>query len=425
MGDNLIMSLKERKRKIILEDVKNGRLSLKDAASRMEVSYRQAKRLKKRYFEKGDQGLVHRSRGKGSGRSYNQKIKEKIIKLYREKYLTYGPTFAAEKLEEFNGIKVNHETLRLWLLKEQLWLRHRERKGYRQRRERRLRFGELLQIDGSIHAWFWNNVRKYCLLNIVDDATGITLSELDTGETSKVLLSVLKKWIEKYGVPLAVYVDLKSLYVSKHCSMQEIEQGYHVFEKVCYKLNIKIIKAYSPQAKGRVERNHGVYQDRFVKELKLRDIKTLEAANKFLGEEYLEKINKKFAKEPAAKENAHCNKAAYGDLDQILCWEERRVVKNDWTISFNNEHYQLLKEQAAQVQRKQEVLVRRHLNGEIDLWQKGLKLNFTRLVEKPVVRSALKIGIDPFKRSRDARRNKHKTPWSKFNPSWLTSCRTS
>jgi len=276
MGDKLIMSSKERKRKVIMEGVINKQYTLKEGANRMGVSYRQAKRIFKRYKAQGDTGLLHKHRGSPSGHAKPIVLKQKVLTLYQEKYRGFGPTLAAEFMEEEESIHVNAETLRLWLKSEGLWLRQRKHSPYRHRREPKERFGEMLQIDGSDHEWFGPDEPKCCLLNMVDDATSTTLAMLDGGETTWVLLTVLMKWIKRYGVPQSVYVDLKSVYVSPS------QDGLSVFEEVCQKLDIKVIHAYSAQRKGRVERKHGVFQDRFVKELQLKGIKELGEANKLL-----------------------------------------------------------------------------------------------------------------------------------------------
>lgn len=416
-GGHLVMSKKERKRKVILEDVKKGLISLKDAALRMEVSYRQAKRIMKRYRQQDDLGLVHASRGKESGRAYPAEFKNRVLKIYQEKYFDFGPIFATEKLLEEEKITISDETLRLWLLNANLWCHHRRRKSYRQRRERRKNFGELLQIDGSIHAWFGKEYPHCCLLNIVDDATGTTMAQMDEGETCYVLLSTLKRWIEKHGVPKSVYVDLKSLYVSpRRLVDSDVEITMNVFERVCRLLDIEIIKAYSPQAKGRVERSHGVYQDRFVKELRLRNITTIEKANEFLQTDYLDKINTKFA-HPAAG-NAHCSARAYGDLEQIFCWEYTRQIYNDFTLRFENNFFQIEKQAAVHLHIKQQVFVRIHLNGSTSIWAGENKLSYKK-IDKPVKLPYQRKGINSSLCSEIARINKHKTPWSQFNPGWL------
>lgn len=422
MEDFLIMSSKERKRKVILEDVIQGRISLKDACPRLEVGYRQAKRLYKAYRSLGDAGIVHKSRGKPSGRTHPPSFKGKVLTLYEDKYMGFGPTFAAEKMAEDDKVYINDETLRLWLLDENLWQKRRKRKGYRKQRARRARFGELLQIDGSDHHWFGKSYRRCCLLNMVDDATGTTMAQLDQGETCYALLRTFLMWVKKYGVPKAVYVDLKNVYVSPRREVDDdVETTMNVFERVCRLLNVAIIKAYSPQAKGRVERNHGIYQDRFVKELKLKNIRTIDEANKYLIKSYLPKINKKFAKKPFSTEDAHCHHKVYGDLNQIFCWEYHRQIRNDFTIRFNNEYYQLSKNQPVRLRPKQNVVVHVHLDGKISFWKDDHQLNHKKLKKlKPIETiSPQKKIITSAERSAISRKNKTKTPWGQFNHNWL------
>jgi len=327
-------------------------------------------------------------------------------------------------LAELDNINIHPETLRLWLLKKGLWQRKRKRKGHRKKRTRRERFGELLQIDGSDHAWFGPDKPRCCLLNIVDDATSTTMSRMDKGETCRVLMSTLLDWIKTYGVPKSVYVDLKSLYVSPRREVDDdIEVTMIVFERVCHLLDIEVIKAYSPQAKGRVERNHAIYQDRFVKELKLNNITTIEQANDFLKRKYLKEVNEKFAKEPIKSEDAHCSAEAYGDLEQIFCWEYHRVVRNDFTIRFDNNFYQLDKNRKARLREKDKVMVHVHLNGEMSLWKNGERLSYTKIVEPRVNKQEEKKAREYTSgdRSENARKNKSKTPWSQYNKAWLKS----
>jgi transposase len=424
MGDWLIMSKKERQRKVLLEGVKSGHLTLLEASKRMKLSYRQSKRIWKRYREKEDAGLVHRSRGRKSSHAYPEDFKKQILALYQERYSGFGCCFTAEKLEEHEKIKIHPETLRLWLKGAGLWKGKWKQNPHRQRRPRRERFGEMLQIDGSDHQWFGDDKRS-CLLNMVDDATGITLAKMDGGETTQVLLETLKIWVERYGVPKSVYVDLKNVYLSpkgRKWSEDNIEVRSHfsVFERVCERLNIEIIEAYSPQAKGRVERKHQVFQDRFLKELKLHSIKSLEEANQFLSERFLKEINDKFAVSAVSEENAHRDVKAYGDLDQIFCWEHERYVKNDWTFQFKKQHYQI--ERGQGVRNRQKVLVRQHLDGTVSVWHQEKRLKAERLESRPE-RTTL---MEPENRKADTQpcsvqpeQAKRKSSWHQYNPNWL------
>jgi len=430
MEDRLIMSKRELERKTILEGVACGKLTLNDAAKRMRVSYRQARRINRRYKLESDAGLQHKNRGKQPHNVYSEEYRQEILDLYCKKYREFGPTFATEKLLEDDARQINAETLRLWLKQEGLWTRKRKRNVYRERRERRPDFVDLLQIDGSIHRWFADSEEKSCLLNMVDDATGVTLALLDTGETTRVLLTTFKKWIDTYGIPKAVYVDLKSVYVSpKHLKEKYdddllIQEGFSVFQQVCADLNIEIIRAYSPQAKGRVERKHGVFQDRFVKDIKLYNLKTIEEANRYLEEKFLDKINNKFAQAPEAMQDSHRDKSIYGDLDQIFCWRYRRQLKNDWTVQLQREYYQVDKLHEGLIAPGTKISIKRYLDGTMRFWHEGKELAYHALARKPIPPSQLKKyyvvkGHDPVARSQIAKRNKHRTPWSQFNPKWL------
>jgi molybdenum-dependent DNA-binding transcriptional regulator ModE len=430
MEDKLIMSKKELERKTILDGVISGKLELNEAARRMRVSYRQARRIYKRYQAESDPGLQHKNRGRKPHNAYTKQYKQIILALYRSKYMEFGPTFAAEKLIEDDGHAVNAETLRLWLKEDGLWSRMRKHNVYRERRERRPNFGDLLQIDGSIHRWFAGDDEKSCLLNMVDDATGVTMALLDTGETTKVLLTTFKKWVETYGVPKAVYVDLKSVYVSpkplkeKYDDDLLIQEGFSVFQQVCKQLNIEIIRAYSPQAKGRVERKHGVFQDRFVKDLKLYNIKTIAAANIYLEEKFLDKINSKFAQAPEGMQDSHRDCSTYGDLDQIFCWQYKRQLKNDWTIQLQRQYYQVEKPKEGVLAPEMKICIKRYLDGAMRFWYEGEELTYRSLAVKPEPPSRSKKryqakGYDQMLKSSISRRNKHRTPWGQFTPNWL------
>jgi len=423
MGDRLIMSKKELRRKSILDLVKNNQINLKDASKRLNLTYRQIRRVYKRYREDGDAGLVHKNRGKSSSRAFSSEMKKAVISLYEEKYWDFGPTLAAEKLEEEDNLTLHAETLRLWLKEAGLWKPRRIRKAHRTRRKRRERFGELLQLDGSIHAWFTNSVEKQCLMNMVDDATGKTLALMASGETTEASFRLLQRWIKLHGIPMAIYVDLKSLYISPKSlrysddDLVEPEWLTH-FSRACKTLGIEIIKAYSPQAKGRVERNHGVYQDRLVKELRLKDLKTIEEANQLLQGGFINKLNKKFMKSPVSPDDAHVTLTTGQTLNDILCWEYTRTVYNDWVIRFENQLLQIQKSNAVQIRPKQKMTLKRHLNGNITLWHKGQKIPY-RFIEKSIKEDKVLLGHDRQKCSQYGRKGKANSPWGQFNPGWL------
>jgi transposase len=195
MAGKLAMGQKELLRGKVLEQVKTGPLTLKEAALRLKISYRQAKRLYRAYRERGDIALIHGNTGRRSNNRTAEEVRERALAAYRERYAGFGPTFAAEKLAEVEGITVCGETLRQWLIAAGLWERKRRSKPYRSRRERKACFGELVQFDGSHHDWFEGRRGKRCLMNMVDDATGTTLSMLFEQETTDAAMTLLSCWI--------------------------------------------------------------------------------------------------------------------------------------------------------------------------------------------------------------------------------------
>jgi len=412
----MMMSDQERQRKAYLEMVRQEKLTLVKAAQHLDMSYRQAKRVYKRYITAGDGGLIHKSRGQPSNRQHPKR--GEIIARYKTRYADFGPTLAAEKLAEDDNLFVDHETLRRWLLKENLWHKQRKRSPHRQWREPKAQFGEMLQIDGSFHDWFENGGAD-CLLNFVDDATSHTMSRLESGETTAGIFRLMWQWIDTYGVPMAFYVDLKNVYVSPK------KDGFSHVQKACETLGIHIIKAYSPQAKGRVERKHGVYQDRFVKELRLADIKTIDDANQYLNNGFIDKLNKKFAKPARDPDSAH--RVFYGDLNQVLCWKYQRQIQNDWTVSFNSQCYQIKKTYGIGIRPKSKVQIHKHLDGSVSVWYKGQRLPCQRLPQKPKLKTQ-STSISPEKlskvRSDAGKLGKLKSPWGQFNSNWLSKQKT-
>lgn len=392
MEGHLVMSAKERRRKSVFDEVQEGRLTLREASMKLGLSYRQCRRSYTRFREEADVGLVHRSRGRPSNRRLPQKLVERAVQRYRERYTGFGPTLAAEKLAE-EGLVLDHETLRRLLMKERLWIKRRKGVKHRQRRERKQHFGELLQLDGSHHAWFGEERGRSCLMDMVDDATGCRLALLGPEETTEAAMRLLWQWIERYGIPKAVYVDKKSVYVTlREPTVEEQLAGVEpqtAFGAACAKLGIELIAAHSPQAKGRVERTHGVYQDRFVKELALRRITTLDTANNLLQNGFTEQLNTKFAREPASAVDFHRPIPRRLALADVFCFEAFRTVQNDWTVRYENRHYQILEENRPLPKPKDKVLVRTRLDGSVQLLFRDKPLRF-RLLSTRELRQRLK-----------------------------------
>ena len=379
------MSKKERDWFRVLERVKKKEITLRQAAQIMGGSYRQCLRRYKRSGQEGAKGLVHRGRGQGSNRAKNDEIRKGIIDRYQERYGDFGPTLAAEKLGK-EGHEVDHETLRRWLIKEKLWKKRRKRSPHRSWRERRAHFGELVQLDGSPHKWFEARGEICCLMNMVDDATGETLGRLDEQETTAGAMKLLWSWIDKYGIPAALYTDRKNVYVpdEKTAAKAELsgQEALTQFGRACKSLGIRIIQAHSPQAKGRVERSNGTYQDRLVKELRLEQINDIQSANKLLGESFADNLNHKFAVAPRETANFHRSAKGY-DLASVFCIEEERSMTDDWVVRYGNSYYQLAR-QSKQPPTTKKVKVRSYLNGELHFNYRGKDLVHCKLPQRPV-----------------------------------------
>jgi len=341
------MSCKELRRAGILARVESGELKLVDAAVMMGMSYRQSKRLARRYREGGAKGLQHGSAGRESNRKKPKKFRERVLRLVRKKYSgeegeRFGPTLAAEHLASDDDLEVNVQTLRRWMLAEGLWSRARKRRLHRKWRERKEHVGELVQMDGSFHNWLEERGPRGCLMNMVDDASGNTLAHMGEEETIWAAAGVLRAWIKKYGVPVALYTDWKNVYVREATSKEQMQGVVPVtqFGRMCQRLGINIIAANSAQAKGRVERNHGTHQDRLVKKMRLKKIKTHAEANLFL-EEYLPEHNRRFRRMPSQPEDYHRAAPRATELEEVFHQETRRILGNDWVVRHENRYFQV------------------------------------------------------------------------------------
>ena len=369
----------ERLRGKMMEMVKRGQKTLKATSLELGISYRQAKRVYKKYLSGGDEALRHGNKGRPSNRRIDHEVVEKALFLYAEKYSDFGPTLAQEKLLERDGLEIGVSTLRRELIAAGLWLPERNSRKYRARRSSREHFGELVQFDGSQHDWFEGRRDRCCLITLIDDATKTRMSQFFEEETMFGAMSVLKMWIETYGIPESLYCDKKNAFVlTREPTDSEllagITQPKSHFGRACDKLGVQVIAANSPQAKGRVERNHGVDQDRLVKELRLAGISTIEQANIFLLENYLPYMNSKFSLLPKNADDAHV-KPLMAALDDILCMEHERKVSKDYIVRFECRLFQILPEAKLKPRPGDVVLVRVKLDYSVCiLWKNKLLL---------------------------------------------------
>ena len=383
VGEDIIrMSLRELRRLKVVHQALDRQITQKTAASMLALSERHLRRLVRTVREFGDGGIIHRGRGRPSNRRFPEKVKERAIRFYRKKYHDFGPTLAAEKLLDLDGIRVSRETLRQWLLAAGLWEKRRKGRGHRQWRLRKECFGAMVQMDGSHHAWLENRDPGLVLMGYIDDATSTVYGRFYDYEGTIPAMDSFKGYVRKYGLPLSVYLDRYTTYKSyrKLTVEEELEglsQPMSQFERALDELGVKVIHAHSPQAKGRIERLFGVFQDRLVKEMRLRGIKTGEEANAFL-QEYLPTFNQKFRVTPANKTDVHIKPKRYFNLDRYLCLKTDRTVRNDNTVAHNKKLYQI-KEDV----KYRKVIVQERLNGSLRISRGGVGLKYREITERP------------------------------------------
>ncbi len=414
MGEALRMSGKEQDRLVELKQVAAGKQTLKTAAGRLRLSYRQVKRVWRRYRQQGAAGLVHRSRGRPSNRTKPPAERRRALELYEERLQGFGPTLASEKLGKLFAVDVGAETLRRWLIDEGLWKVRRRRHKHRQWRPRKEHLGELVQLDGSHHDWFGCGELS-CLMVMIDDATGRRMARLSKAETTADAMRLLWLWIERYGRPQSLYADGKSVYVTdREPTLEEQLAGSEpatVFGQACQRLGIEIIRAWSPEAKGRIERCNGVYQDRLVKEIRLLGLETLEQVNELL-EEFDEDLNERFSVCAADSADFHRPVTRGVDLADVFVFEAIRTVHKDWTVQFENEWYQIQKSQRIRPNTK--VQVHRRLDGSVQILCRERALRFEKLPERPPRSAVAKSSPKPkAKRQRPADDHPWRQPLSR------------
>jgi transposase len=400
------MSEREVRRASVLGRVKAGEVSQKEGAKILRLSYRQAKRLYARYRRLGTSGVVHGNAGRRSNHAKSEGFRRKVLQIVRERYGgepgdRLGPTLAAEHLATDHGFPVDAETLRRWMLAEGLWSRERKRKAYRQRRQRRAHFGELVQMDGSFHDWLEERAERGCLVNLVDDATSRGLGHFAEEETTWALADAYRAWVEKYGIARALYVDGKTVYgaCARPEQQQRGEEAFSQFRRMCAQLGTELILAGSPQAKGRVERAHGTHQDRLVKKLRLAGICDYAAANRYLRRQYWPQHNRRFAVAPAEAVDFHEPVPAGVKLDEVFSLEYERTVSNDWVVRYDNRFLQI---EAAEVRPGDKVTIRIRRNGRMEVLHEGKRLSWHECPGAP--------RKSPAKRTSPARRAAKRQP---------------
>jgi transposase len=375
--DLLTMSKKEINRLEVMQRVDEKRLKQRAAAEQLGISERQLKRLLRRYRQAGARGLVSKRRGKPSNNQLAKETRRKVLDLLKSKYTGFGPTLACEKLVEVEGVKISNESVRQLMLAEGLWKAKKARKVVvHQMRERRACYGELVQIDGSPHDWFEGRAAECSLLVFIDDATG-KLGELLFVESESFFsyCRATEGYLTRHGKPGAFYSDKHGVFRVNQASAGSSD-ALTQFGRAMQELDIQIICANSPQAKGRVERVNQTLQDRLPKELRLRGISSWEAGNVFLLE-YMADFNRRFAAQPRSTYDAHRPLTAQDDLARLFRWQESRILSNNLTFQFNKVVYQIQTEHPSYAMRNAAVTVCLDDQENITILYKGKSLNHT------------------------------------------------
>jgi len=376
--DELRMSSKERIRLEALSRVKRNTCSVVEAAELMGLSVRQARRVWKRFKSESDAGLVHRLRGRTSNRRLPEERRERIVKLHQERYGDFGPTLACEKLAGEHDLAVSPNTL-VRLLKERgLWEPRRRRSRHRKRRQRRSCFGSMIQMDGSHHDWFEGRAPKCVLMVMIDDATSRTYARFYPAETTEAAFDVFGRWVERHGIPRSVYVDRHGIYRDAEDHRRQTQFG-----RAMKQLGVELICAHSPQAKGRVERRNAVFQDRLIKEMRLRQVSSVGQANALLEKEFLADLNRRFAVDPKKQQDLHRERDGQVELDEVLCVAEERVVGQDWCVRWKNRWLQIDKGHEGLALAGKRLLVKQKADGGLLVEYKGRRMTCLELARRP------------------------------------------
>jgi len=384
MKELLLMSRKEVDRVSVLNEVIAKKLKQGDAGRKLEISTRQLRRVLKKYRRDGPSALIHKSRGKRSNNKTSQELLDQAIGLVKEKYWDFGPTFASEELEKYDKLIINHDVLRLEMIKVGLWKTRQRKHKHRQWRERKEYFGEMVQFDGSHHLWFELRGKVCCLLASKDDATGELYAHFTEMEDIKGVFAFWKEYIGKYGKPKSIYLDRGSVYKVNHKSVFDDPEVLTQFERACKELGIEVIHAKSPQAKGRIENGFGTLQDRLVKEMRLRCIGNIPDANKYLKEEFLPEYNQRFVVPAKTQGDFHKPLNPNENLDQIFSVQSERQVNNDFTVRLKGKWYQLSEAQPKTVLQKSKVIIEERMDGTIAIRQNNIYLSFKEIDKKDI-----------------------------------------
>lgn len=380
MEERICLSRKELKRLDLANRFLRREISRGQVAELLGVTQRQVSRIAARVSVDKEKGAVHRSRGRRPNNHIREEPKKKALKICRERYVEFGPTLASEKLEELNGITVSRETLRQWMMEAELPYRGRRRKPHRQWRERKAHFGEMVQMDGSRHAWFEKRGPECTLMGYIDDATGKVFGRFYEYEGTVPAMDGFRRYVAENGLPASVYLDRHSTYKGHgEATLAEELNGegpLSQFERALKELSVQVIHARSPQAKGRIERLFGTFQDRVVKEMRLENVASITEGNQFL-EKYLKTFNGRYRREARGCQNLHRGKPSYQAMLRILSVREERSVRNDSTVWHDGRIY-LLKDRTW----SKKVVMEKRMDGRLVIRDRNRELVYEDITAK-------------------------------------------
>ncbi|MGB3700569.1 MAG: ISNCY family transposase [Anaerolineales bacterium] len=377
MSGLVTMSDKELTRQKAMQQIEEKRLNQREAAKKLKISERHVNRILRSYRQSGVAGLVSKRRGKPSNNQLKGEVKQQVIDLIYSQYHDFGPTLAHEKLTEKHSVKLSVETVRKLMIKEGLWKpKKTKRLIVHQMRERRACLGELVQLDGSPHPWFEERGEACILLVYIDDATGRLMELYFTpGETTFSYFAATERYLARFGKPVAFYSDKNSIF-KVNIKNALTGSGMTQFGRAMKELDIEIICANTPQAKGRVERANQILQDRLVKEMRLRGISSIEAANEYAAE-FMTDYNARFSVQPRSSQDAHRSLGTKEDLERVFTLQEQRNLSKNLTLQYKNVVYQIQTSRPSYAMRKASVTVCENNQGKIEILYKGQPLEYT------------------------------------------------
>jgi len=392
------MTQAERDRLVALKKAKKKLITQKQAAEEMGVTERHVRRLLRGLKRRGDKVVAHGLRGLPSNRRVSADTEQEAVAiLSRPVYRGFGPTLASEYLAKKHQIEVSRETVRLWMIKAKLWRGRKQHvEEIHEWRERRSRFGELVQWDTSDHDWLEGRGDEMLLINMIDDATGRWFGRFVTSDSTVENMNHLERYLQKHGRPLGFYTDKASIFQTAEKTKRDgsrsgkgrAELPPTQIGRALQELAIPWIAAHSPQAKGRVERGFLTAQDRLVKEMRVAEVTTMEQANHYLETEFLPWVNATLAVAPANADDAHRPLEKQHDLAAILSHVESRQVYNDYTIQLDMKFYQIARKDICTGLRKATVRVEKRRDGSVAVRFRDRYLSVTQCAQRPKVISA-------------------------------------